>query len=103
PGAPSSTPVLSHAAFTLSCMFCGRSGRFEDQCFSKCDAKTCQCTQYRSRKGKHKENASEASKDSNNGPDTTQESAGATTVSAGCASALLSISDCALWLSSLAA
>ncbi|TFK77785.1 hypothetical protein K466DRAFT_618472, partial [Polyporus arcularius HHB13444] len=30
-------------------------------------------------KGKHKENASEASKDSNNGPDTAQESAGAAT------------------------
>ncbi|RDX40438.1 hypothetical protein OH76DRAFT_1303572, partial [Lentinus brumalis] len=99
----------SHAASTLSCAFFGRSGHSEDQCFSKRDAsarakeKAAQRTQYRSGKGKHKENASEASKDSNNSPDTAQESAGAATVSAGCASALLSVSDRASWLSSPAA
>ncbi|CDO77458.1 hypothetical protein BN946_scf184864.g5 [Trametes cinnabarina] len=62
PGAPSSTPALSHAASTLSCMFCGRSGHSEDQCFAKRDASTkakekaAQRTQYqRSGKGKRKE------------------------------------------------
>ncbi|CDO76911.1 hypothetical protein BN946_scf184594.g18, partial [Trametes cinnabarina] len=110
PGAPSSTPALSHAASTLSCMFCGRSGHSEDQCFAKRDASTkvkekaAQRTQYqRSGKGKRKETASEASKDAKDASDTAQESAGAATVSAGCASALLSTSDRASWLSSPAA
>ncbi|KAL7278120.1 hypothetical protein ACG7TL_008091 [Trametes sanguinea] len=110
PGAPSSTPALSHAASTLSCTFCGRSGHSEDQCFAKRDASTkakekaAQRTQYqRSGKGKRKETASEASKDAKDASDTAQESAGAATVSAGCASALLSTSDRASWLSSPAA
>ncbi|KAL7285881.1 hypothetical protein ACG7TL_000992 [Trametes sanguinea] len=107
PGAPSSTPALSHAVSTLSCTFCGRSGHSEDQCFAKCDASTkakekaAQRTQYqRSGKAKRKETASEASKDAKDASDTAQESAGAATVSAGCASALLSTSDRASWLSS---
>ncbi|KAI0349632.1 hypothetical protein OH77DRAFT_1440329 [Trametes cingulata] len=86
PGAPSSTPALSHAASTLSCTFCGRSGHFEDQCFAKRDASTkakekaAQCTQdQRSGKGKRKETASEASKDAKDASDTAQESAGAVT------------------------
>ncbi|KAI0358877.1 hypothetical protein OH77DRAFT_1366735, partial [Trametes cingulata] len=110
PGAPSSTPALSHATSTLSCTFCGRSGHSEDQCFAKRDASTevkekaAQRTQYQcSGKGKHKETASEASKDAKDASDTAQESAGAATVSAGCASALLSTTDCASWLSSPAA
>ncbi|KAL7280846.1 LOW QUALITY PROTEIN: hypothetical protein ACG7TL_005790 [Trametes sanguinea] len=110
PGAPSSPPALSHAASTLSCTFCGRSGHSEDQCFAKRDASTkakekaAQRTQYqRSGKGKRKETASEASKDAKDASDTAQESAGAATVSAGCASALLSTSDRASWLSSPAA
>ncbi|KAI0349852.1 hypothetical protein OH77DRAFT_1414123, partial [Trametes cingulata] len=110
PGAPSSTPALSHAASTLSCTFCGRSGHSEDQCFAKRDASTkakekaAQRTQYQgSGKGKRKETASEASKDAKDASDTAQESVGVATVSAGCASALLSTSDRASWLSSPAA
>ena len=73
PGASSSTPVLSHAASTLSCMFCGRSGHAEDQCFAKCDASTkakqkaAQRTQYQCSR---RETASEASKDAKDMLDT---------------------------------
>ncbi|RPD54382.1 hypothetical protein L227DRAFT_580521, partial [Lentinus tigrinus ALCF2SS1-6] len=86
PGASSSTPVLSHAASTLSCTFCGRSGHSEDQCFARRDASTrakekaAQRTNYqRGAKSKRKETASEASKDSKDASDTAQESAGAAT------------------------
>ena len=38
PGAPPSTPALSHAASSLSCAFCGRPNYSEDQCYAKRDA-----------------------------------------------------------------
>ena len=102
PGAFSTTPVLSQVAAAIICAFCGRSGHSEEQCFTKRDAsvkakeRASQRTQFRSGKGKLREQAKEASQE-------TQESAGAATVSAGCASALLSSSDRASWLSTPAA
>lgn len=105
PGASSTIPVLSQVASTLSCIFCGHSGHSEDQCFAKRDAsarakeKAIQRTQYRSGKGKRKDEAKEATLE---GQDSSQESAAAATVSAGCASALLT-SDRSSWLSTPAA
>ena len=66
-----------------------------------CDCSEVPCSQqFRSQKPERKNNMAEASKDALQTP---QESAGVATVSAGCTSALLSVSDHASWLSSPAA
>ncbi|EPS93777.1 hypothetical protein FOMPIDRAFT_1026426, partial [Fomitopsis schrenkii] len=76
PGASPAIPILSQVASAILCGFCSRSGHSEDQCFSKRDAsakakeRASQRTQFRSGKGKLKEQ--EASKETQ---ETTQETA----------------------------
>ncbi|EJF55328.1 hypothetical protein DICSQDRAFT_17627, partial [Dichomitus squalens LYAD-421 SS1] len=99
----------SNAATSLSCTFCSRSGHSEDQCYAKRDAgvkakeRAAQRSQYRSNKSRSKQEASQASNDTSRTQGTPQESAGAATVSAGCALALSSSADRSTWLASPAA
>ncbi|KAI0687313.1 hypothetical protein C8Q76DRAFT_635615, partial [Earliella scabrosa] len=97
--------VLSHATSAVTCTFCSHQNHSEAECYSNHNtstkAKEKATRRISSRVNpRRKENTAEASKDTSETP---QEFTGVVTVSAGCASVLLSVSDCALWLSSLAA
>ncbi|TBU21085.1 hypothetical protein BD311DRAFT_707231, partial [Dichomitus squalens] len=114
PKVPSGNPSLPKAGPSTSCPFCGRLGHPEDQCRAKryASVRATQCAAQRSHCCPNK---TTSNGDSIWRPGfafwgpcaltqgTPQESAGAATVSAGCALTLSSSADRSTWLTSPAA